>query len=111
VSNQLTGSLCITGKSAANRVFGAVPVAGGEESKVSINTRLDSGASGRVAEKGTFLYHRGEPDQPLIEFFAFSSGKVSRVMTLNKRIPDTISGLTISQMAIACLVSAGPSKQ
>ena len=73
-----------------------VPVAGGEEALVLDHHRAGLWRQWAVVEQGIFFITAETPDRPLIEFFSFASGKVSLVMTLEKRLPDTISGLSVS---------------
>jgi hypothetical protein len=49
-----------------------------------------------AVEQGIFFITAENPDRPLIEFFSFASRKVSVVLPLEKRLPDTISGLSVS---------------
>jgi eukaryotic-like serine/threonine-protein kinase len=73
-----------------------VPVAGGEETPVLDHHRAGLWRQWAVVEQGIFFITAETPDRPLIEFFSFATGKASLVMTLEKKLPDTISGLSVS---------------
>jgi Tol biopolymer transport system component len=73
-----------------------LPVAGGDETPVLDHHRAGLWRQWAVVEQGIFFMTAETPDRPLIEFFRFATGKVSLVMTLEKRLPDTTSGLAVS---------------
>jgi eukaryotic-like serine/threonine-protein kinase len=73
-----------------------VPVPGGEETPVLDHHRAGLWRQWAVVEQGIFFITAETPDRPLIEFFSFTTGKASLVMTIEKRVPDTISGLSVS---------------
>ena len=73
-----------------------LPVAGGDETPVLDHHRAGLWRQWAVVEQGIFFMTAETPDRPLIEFFRFATGKVSLVLTLEKRLPDTTSGLAVS---------------
>jgi Tol biopolymer transport system component len=73
-----------------------IPVAGGEATPVLDHHGAGLSRQWAVVEDGIYFMSSEMPDRPLIEFFRFSTGKSSIVMTLDRRLPDTFSGLSVS---------------
>jgi hypothetical protein len=72
------------------------PVAGGEERFV-----LDHHGAGfwrywAVVEQGIYFATAERPEQPLIEFYSFATGKVTMVAVLEKGLDQGMSGLAVS---------------
>jgi Tol biopolymer transport system component/serine/threonine protein kinase len=73
-----------------------VPTSGGEETLV-----LDVQHSGywrqwTVVEQGIYFITADTPNRPLIQFLNFATGKVTTVFALEKPLPGTLSGLSVS---------------
>jgi len=73
-----------------------LPVAGGDETPVLDKHRAGLWRQWAVVEQGIFFITAERPEHPVIEFFRFADRSVTPVMTLDKRLPDTISGLAVS---------------
>ena len=73
-----------------------IPVGGGEEKLVIDQHRAGFWRQWAVTELGLFFITAENPQQPVIEFFNFATGKITTVLTLDKPLPDTISGLAVS---------------
>ena len=73
-----------------------LPVAGGDETPVLDKHRAGLWRQWAVVEQGIFFITAERPEHPVIEFFRFADRSVTPVMTLDKRLPDTLSGLAVS---------------
>jgi eukaryotic-like serine/threonine-protein kinase len=73
-----------------------IPVGGGEGTPVLDEHRAGFWRQWAVTEQGIFFITAETPNRPVIEFFNFASRKISPVLTLDKPLPDTISGLAVS---------------
>ncbi len=73
-----------------------LPVAGGDETAVLDKHQAGLWRQWAVVEQGIFFITAERPEHPVIEFFRFADRSVTPVMTLDKRLPDTISGLAVS---------------
>jgi Tol biopolymer transport system component/serine/threonine protein kinase len=73
-----------------------VPVAGGEEELVVDHHRAGFWRQWAVSEHGIFFATEETSGHAVIEFYSFATGKVSLIMSLEKGLPDTISGLCVS---------------
>jgi Tol biopolymer transport system component len=73
-----------------------VPVAGGDETLVLDHHRAGYWRHWTVVEQGIYFATAERPEQPLIEFFSFATGRVTHVATLQKGIDPWTSGLAVS---------------
>ncbi len=73
-----------------------VPVAGGAETLILDHHRAGFWRHWTVLEQGIYFATAERPEQPLIEFFSFATGRVTLVATLQKRIDPWAAGLDVS---------------
>ena len=73
-----------------------MPVAGGDEVLVLDQHRAGELRFWTVTEQGIYFASAEKPQQPLIEFYSFATGKVTTVATLEKRLLRGTSGLAVS---------------
>lgn len=73
-----------------------MPTADGEETLVLDEHRAGYWRQWDVVEQGIYFATAETPDRPLIEFFNFATRKVTPILTLEKRLPGAISGLSVS---------------
>jgi Tol biopolymer transport system component len=72
-----------------------VPVAGGDETLILDHHQAGFWRHWAVVEQGIYFATTERPDQPLIEFFSFASGRVTPVAKLQKRIDPWSPGLAV----------------
>ena len=73
-----------------------VPVAGGDETLLLDHHQAGYWRLWAVVEKGIYFVTANAPARPVIEFFSFTTGKVTPVATLDKPISKSEPGLTVS---------------
>jgi hypothetical protein len=90
------GKFLYYGKERGQPGIWRIPVAGGQESLVIDQHQAGLWRQWAVIETGLFFITAETPDRPVIEFLTFATGKISPVMALKKKLPDTASGLSVS---------------
>jgi len=73
-----------------------VPVNGGAEVPVLDHRQAGYLRYWAVVERGIYFATAEDPVHPLIEFFNFATGQITPVVTLEKQIPTSPSGLAVS---------------
>jgi hypothetical protein len=96
VLSHRTGKYLYYGKQRGKTGIWRVQTAGGEEELVVDQHRAGFWRQWTVTERGIFFATEETRGHALIEFYSFATGKVSLVMNLDKGLPDTISGLSVS---------------
>jgi Tol biopolymer transport system component/DNA-binding winged helix-turn-helix (wHTH) protein len=81
-----------------------VPVTGGEETLVIDHHQAGLWRYWAVTDKGIYFATAETPSHPLIEFFSFSTGKVTQITTLDKPLFRTEPGLSVSPDGRSLLV-------
>jgi Tol biopolymer transport system component/DNA-binding winged helix-turn-helix (wHTH) protein len=74
-----------------------VPVDGGDETLILDHHRAGFWRHWTVVEEGIYFATAERPEQPLIEFFSFATGRVTYVATLQQRIDPWSPGLAVSR--------------
>jgi Tol biopolymer transport system component len=73
-----------------------VPAAGGDETLILDHHRAGYWRQWTVVEQGIYFATAERPEQPLIEFFSFATGRVTPVATLQRGFDVGSSGLAVS---------------
>jgi len=73
-----------------------IPVEGGEETPVLDYHRSGYWRYWAVTERGIYFATAETPTHPVIEFFSFATGQVTRIATLDKQIMRGVRGLSVS---------------
>jgi eukaryotic-like serine/threonine-protein kinase len=73
-----------------------VPTTGGEETLVLDTQHAGFWRQWEVVEQGIYFVTAETPNRPLIQFFSFATGKSIIVFALDKPLPGTLSGLSVS---------------
>jgi Tol biopolymer transport system component len=73
-----------------------VPTTGGEETPVLDVQHAGYWRQWTVVEQGIYFVTADTPNRPLIQFFSFATGKAPTVFALEKPLPGTLSGLSVS---------------
>jgi eukaryotic-like serine/threonine-protein kinase len=73
-----------------------VPTTGGEETLVLDMQRSGYWRQWTVVDQGIYFVTADTPKRPLIKFFSFATGKAPTVSALEKPLPGTTSGLSVS---------------
>jgi len=82
-----------------------IPVTGGAETLLLDHHKAGYWRFWAVAEKGIYFATANEPARPVIEFFNFTTRKVTTVATLDKPISPSDPGLTVSSNRRSLLFS------
>ena len=72
------------------------PVSGGAETPVMDHNKAGYWRFWTVAQKGIYFATANEPVRPIIEFFNFTTGKVTTIAALDKPLSPSDPGLTVA---------------